>query len=69
MTKFSEKKDGNNANIMLATADQLIKEIDLLLENTAFVRKDANDEYSPIVGRAKINQLRNEYVRLRKGGC
>ena len=70
MTRVSETHEGNNANTLLATADQLIKELDFLLSNCSFSKKNSEDRiFNVNYIRPKLNELRDKYVQLRKGCC
>lgn len=66
----SENENGNNANTMLATADKLVKELDFLLANCGFEKKNGYDTSFNVNDiRPKLNKLRDEYVQLRNGCC
>jgi hypothetical protein len=66
----SKEQKGNDANRVLAITDKLIKELDFLLSNCGFQKKNEWDSSFNINDiRPKLNKLRDEYVQLRKGCC
>ena len=69
MENLLESTKGNNANTLLATADQLVKELEFALETCWFTKKN---DYSCSINvndfRPKLQKLIDEYKSL-KGGC
>ena len=66
----SENENGNNANTLLATADQLVKEVEQLLKTCWFTKKE---EYSYGFNvndiRPKLERLINDYKSQKSGCC
>jgi len=66
---ISKQQKGNDANRMLATADQLVNEVEQLLKTCWFTKKN---EYSYGFNvndiRPKLEKLVNDY-KSQKGGC
>lgn len=69
MGNLSKKHESNNANTLLATADQLVKELEFALETCWFTKKN---DYSCGINvndiRPKLQKLIDEY-KAQKGGC
>lgn len=69
MENLSESTKSNNANTLLATADQLVKELEFALETCWFTKKN---DYSCGINvndiRPKLQKLIDEY-KAQKGGC
>jgi len=63
-------ENSNDFYTLLATADDVIKQLDFILENCALSKKNEfNGSFNINDLRPKILKKRDEYVRLRNSCC